>query len=172
MPRRRNASPVRDPCAVTSEERNVLIFLAVGLVLGSWPWGRDGHREEPAAANGTGSGSREAVVADLFPIDLNRASADLLTELPGIGPAKARDIVERRSTVGPYRTVEDLAKVRGIGTKTVDRLRDRVTVSEPGTLERENEALGERPARGAPHGERGRQRDADGAGEEPGQVER
>lgn len=157
---------------MTGEERNVLIFLAVGLVLGSWPMGRAGHREEPTAAKGTGSASTGAVVTDLYPIDLNRASADLLTELPGIGPAKARDIVERRSAAGPYRAVDELAQVRGIGPKTVERLRDLVTVTEPGTLERENEALGERPARGASSGERSRQHRADGAGEEPGQVER
>ncbi|GJM43759.1 MAG: hypothetical protein DHS20C21_06010 [Gemmatimonadota bacterium] len=114
---------------MTREERNVLVFLAVGILLGSWP--RDGREEAETASsaplNGAADRSAEVVVVDFFPIDLNDASVELLSELPGIGPAKARAIVERRQQ-GPFRTVEELAEVRGIGPKTVERLRPFVTV--------------------------------------------
>jgi hypothetical protein len=56
-----------------------------------------------------------------LPIDLNRASPELLETLPQIGPARARAIVESR--VGsPYASVVDLERVSGIGPKTRELL--------------------------------------------------
>jgi competence protein ComEA len=163
--------PATEKFDVTREERNVLVFLAVGLVLGSWPRngqdGAAGGTEEPDAR------AAETEVVDLFPIDLNAASAELLAELPGIGPSKAQAIVARRESDGPYRTVDDLAEVRGIGPKTVDRLRQLVIVDAPARAgNRERHQLGERPTRNSPGGERDRLDDAARAGAEPAQVER
>ena len=62
------------------------------------------------------------------PIDLNRASAAELDELPGIGPATAAAIVEHREQHGPFASVEDLEAVRGIGPAKLDALRDLVRV--------------------------------------------
>jgi len=65
------------------------------------------------------------------PVDINRADAQALAEgLNGVGLAKAEAIVEYRSAHGPFQSVDDLALVRGIGQQTVDRNRDKVTVSE------------------------------------------
>jgi competence protein ComEA len=61
-------------------------------------------------------------------IPLNRASAEDLETLPGIGPAKARAIVEDRARNGPFRTAADLQRVPGIGPATVRRLQGRVRV--------------------------------------------
>lgn len=63
------------------------------------------------------------------PVDLNRCEAAELERLPGLGPVKARRVIEWRETHGPFETVEDLTKVRGIGPKTLGRLRSRLTVS-------------------------------------------
>jgi competence protein ComEA len=57
------------------------------------------------------------------PLDLNRASEADLVLLPGIGPSLARRIVESRSADGPFPDVEALDRVRGIGRRTVERLR-------------------------------------------------
>jgi competence protein ComEA len=73
-------------------------------------------------------GGRGAPGGDESPLHLNRATAEELDGLPGIGPALAGAIVEDRSRHGPYRTVEDLTRVPGIGPKTVERLRGRVKV--------------------------------------------
>jgi competence protein ComEA len=62
------------------------------------------------------------------PLDLNRADTTALQSLPGVGPALARRIVEARSQA-PFRTVDDLLRVRGIGPATLTRLRPLVTVS-------------------------------------------
>lgn len=57
------------------------------------------------------------------PVDVNRASAAELESLPGVGPAIARRIVEDRERLGTYRTLEDLARVKGIGPRILARLR-------------------------------------------------
>jgi competence protein ComEA len=61
------------------------------------------------------------------PVDVNRADEATLVTLPGIGPALARRIVEARQE-RPFRSVEELTRVRGIGPATVARLGERVTV--------------------------------------------
>ncbi len=62
------------------------------------------------------------------PIDLNRATADQLDELPGVGPATAAAIVEHRERNGPFASVEDLESVPGIGPAKLERIRDHVSV--------------------------------------------
>lgn len=61
-------------------------------------------------------------------ININTASADDLASLPGIGPSYAQRIVEYREKNGPFHKVEDLLNVRGIGEKTFERIRDRLTL--------------------------------------------
>jgi competence protein ComEA len=63
-------------------------------------------------------------------INVNTASAEELTALPGIGKAYADRIVEYREKNGPFKKVDDLLNVRGIGEKTLERIRDRVTVAK------------------------------------------
>jgi len=60
-------------------------------------------------------------------IDLNTASVEDLESLPGIGPVLAQRIVQYREEHGPYRSVDDLAHVRGISPRMVDELRGLVT---------------------------------------------
>ncbi len=67
-------------------------------------------------------------------IDLNRADARELDQLPGIGPVLAARIVEHRRLAGPYRTVEELLAVRGIGPALLERLRDRVRTGPADSL--------------------------------------
>ena len=61
-------------------------------------------------------------------LDLNRASADELEGLPGIGPKTAQRILDDRRTRGPFRKPSDLTRVKGIGAKTLARLLPHVTV--------------------------------------------
>lgn len=68
--------------------------------------------------------------ASLQKIDINRAEPWLLEALPGIGEVLAQRIVDYRSENGPFRTIEDLLKVSGIGSATLENLRDFITVSD------------------------------------------
>jgi competence protein ComEA len=63
-------------------------------------------------------------------IDVNSASVGELTELPGIGASKAAAIIEERE-LAPFKSVDDLARVRGIGEATLGELRDHVRVGKP-----------------------------------------
>ena len=61
------------------------------------------------------------------PININSASATELASLPGIGDSKAQAIIEHRAAE-PFKTVDDLKKVKGIGEKTLESLRPNITV--------------------------------------------
>jgi len=61
-------------------------------------------------------------------IDLNTATKEQLESIPGIGPSFAGKIVMERNRRGGFRSVNDLLKIRGIGRKTVARLKMYVKV--------------------------------------------
>jgi competence protein ComEA len=61
-------------------------------------------------------------------VSVNTASEAELDQLPGIGPALARAIVAERTAHGPFRTLEDLRRVRGLGAATRKALAGRIIV--------------------------------------------
>jgi len=77
---------------------------------------------------GTGRGAFAAGAAPAAArVNINSASADELASLPGIGPAKAKAIIDHRNGQ-PFRTPDDLRKVKGIGDKLFERVKDQITV--------------------------------------------
>ena len=75
--------------------------------------------------------STPAMPAATSAIDINSADATLLESLPGIGPAKAKAIVDYRTQNGPFQSTADLEKVPGIGPKTMEQLSPLIMV-KPG----------------------------------------
>ena len=63
------------------------------------------------------------------PVNLNTATAVELEALKGVGPVKAKAIMDYRAKNGSFKSVDDLEKVPGFGKKTVDSLRADLTVS-------------------------------------------
>jgi len=65
-------------------------------------------------------------------VNVNTADAQTISaEVSGIGPSKAKAIVEYRTKHGPFRSVDDLSLVKGIGERLVDKIRSDVQVSAP-----------------------------------------
>lgn len=77
-------------------------------------------------SNGAGAGAPANGAA--APVDLNTADVAGLDALPGIGPVLAQRIIDFRTENGPFRSVDDLGEVSGIGDRVLERLRPLVTV--------------------------------------------
>lgn len=63
-------------------------------------------------------------------VNLNQATCDELTQLKGIGPATAQKIVDFREANGPFKRIEDLMKVKGIGPKIFENIREQITLEQ------------------------------------------
>lgn len=89
-------------------------------------------QEEYAAGGSDGAASPAAGTAGASAsvggkVDLNKATAAELDALPGVGPSTAQKIVDDREANGPFKKVEDLMRVSGIGQKKFDALKDLIT---------------------------------------------
>lgn len=72
-----------------------------------------------------------SLVAMAAAVNINQADAKQLATLDGVGPQKAAAIVAYRDANGPFRSIDDLAKVKGIGAATVDKNRDKISITVP-----------------------------------------
>jgi competence protein ComEA len=86
------------------------------------------RRQGEAASNQEAPGSEAAGDSKDRLLNLNTATATDLEDLPGIGQSIAERIVEYRTTNGPFQSVEDLQKVKGIGSALFAKLAPLVTV--------------------------------------------
>ncbi len=66
--------------------------------------------------------------SDAIQVNINTATADELDELPGIGPSKARAIVEYRLQHGDFTSIESVTSVKGIGEKTFENFKKFITI--------------------------------------------
>ena len=85
------------------------------------PHKRSAQREEDRALRAVVQNARPGPID---PIDVNQASRDMLTQLPGIGPVLAEKIIEGR----PYNDLGELTRIRGIGEKTLQRIEHALTL--------------------------------------------
>lgn len=61
-------------------------------------------------------------------VNINKANSAQLQTLNGIGPAKAQEIIKYRKSHGGFKTADEIVNVKGIGPKTLDKLRKQVSV--------------------------------------------
>lgn len=122
-----------------AERRGALLVVGLLLLGAAWDAFRGPRREPvrvappaPIAARFDSSGEVPSDSAVPLPaagaLDLNQAPAEALEKLPGVGPVLARRIVEHRAQHGPFRHVDELLAVRGIGERLLERLRSRLRV--------------------------------------------
>lgn len=90
-----------------------------------------------------------AYAADV--VNLNEASAKDLEKLPGLGHSKAAAVIQYRAKNGPFTSIDDLGKVKGIGKVTLEKLRPLVSIAPvaPGSV-KAVEAVGAAPAAAVP----------------------
>ena len=94
--------------------------------------GRDSIADSLVAAGDSAIEDKERRSRPFEPgetIDPNVAGEEDLDRLPGVGAARAARIVQEREEVGPFGSVEDLARVSGIGPASIERLRPFLRVS-------------------------------------------
>jgi competence protein ComEA len=120
----------------------VLLALGIGYLLG---------RSVTADPAFRGSHDHADIVEREVPrLDLNRASRGELALLRGLGPARAQAIEDHRRQHGPFRSVDELRKVPGVGPKTLDRIRSMLFVDDAVAMDAESmtatEAVVARPA--------------------------
>jgi competence protein ComEA len=84
--------------------------------------------DQPKQSAGLSQGSSQPVAPGSHKVNLNTATQAELELLPGIGPAMAKRILDYRAEHGKFTSVEQLDSVRGIGSRTMSRLRPLVTV--------------------------------------------
>ena len=99
--------------------RTGVSLLALLACLAAHPFAQQAEPTSKAAARA----AKSAMV-----VNINTASAAELDQLPGIGPAVAARIVDYRSKKGPFRKLEELMNVQGIGEKSFLKLRSQLTI--------------------------------------------
>jgi competence ComEA-like helix-hairpin-helix protein len=115
----------------TREERAVVVFLVVSLLIGTAV--AQSRRILPShipdfSGTEASSGEPPARPEDAGPVDINTAGVDDLVRLPGVGQVRAAEIVRVREQRGGFSSLDDLLDVRGIGPVTLDGLRSHAIV--------------------------------------------
>ena len=95
-----------------------VLVLATVLVFGGWPLDAQRATKPPAPASTN-------------IINLNSATASQIADLPGIGVKTAELIVQHRVKNGPFKKIEEVMNIRGIGEKSFLRIKERITVTAP-----------------------------------------
>jgi competence protein ComEA len=73
-------------------------------------------------------GMAHAALAETKQINVNTATAEELMSLKGVGKTKSQAIIDHREKNGPFKSVDDLKAVPGIGDKLLEQLRPEITV--------------------------------------------
>lgn len=99
----------------------MLSIFAYGFLIG-----RNSNRTDIKIAEPTSKASEPTTASGK--VNINTATLDEMTVLPGIGPKLAQRIIDHRETNGPFRTVSELTEVEGIGDKKLLSILDYITI--------------------------------------------
>jgi competence protein ComEA len=108
--------------------RAALVLVAALVVLSS------SLSAQPAAPTPQGGRATKppvtATVVSTEVVNLNSATAAQIASLPGVGPKTAELVIQYRTKNGPFKKIEEVMNVRGIGEKSFLKIKDQLTVAE------------------------------------------
>jgi len=126
-----------NPRLSPAQERGLIMLVAIGLAASGLALFLPTIRSRPLTILGPIDITGVRILLPTFldaeeedKINLNTASAEELTSLPGIGEVLAARIVAYREEHGPFQTLDDIMQVSGIGNKVVEEIRDLATLSD------------------------------------------
>lgn len=109
-------------------ERYIILFLVASLLTGLGAAAYMASRPLEPIRVEPFSVDKNPIDASLGKIDINKATAEELTRLKGIGKEMARRIIEYRSSKGLFLRTEDIKNVRGIGDSLYGKIKDDIRV--------------------------------------------
>lgn len=120
-----------------AQERGLILLIGLGLVASGIAIFIFGTNHAPAPAEKPIDITGVRVILPTFvdpahagTVNLNTASQEELTSLPGIGPVLAKRIIEYREKNGPFAEIEGLEKVDGIGEAVVEKICEKVRLED------------------------------------------
>lgn len=108
----------------------LLLLFAAGSALAEQSPAPSQATPPPAAQKSTANAQLQGTV------NINTADATQLALLPGIGPKAADSIIEYRKSAGDFTSIDDLVRVKGIGPKTLEKLRPYLSLKGETTLKK------------------------------------
>jgi competence protein ComEA len=109
--------------------RTVLVATALTLLTAALPRPLVAQTTPQTAPTHTSSRASAAKPVLSTPLNINTANATELQALPGIGAKTAARIVEYRQKNGPFKKIEELMNVRGVGEKSFLKLKPQITIA-------------------------------------------
>ena len=122
----------------TKKEKNIILIIALILLVGAlWflfrvvikkqrPIRASDVKTETSFNREDEQRSESKLPAE--PVNINTAGLMEIEALPNIGMSKAKDILEYRDKNGPFRSLDDLTKIKGIGEKTLEKIKPFITL--------------------------------------------
>lgn len=108
---------------LTKQEKLVLLFLGFAALAGA---GANWYFKN----NRSMQNIYQSTYRELSPqIDINKATASQLETLPGIGKVLAQRIMDYRQENGPFKKIDDLCLIKGIGSRLFQNIQDRLTIN-------------------------------------------
>lgn len=124
----------RSPLLRRADQTVVAVIVAASLVAVATYWYmRGGMRGDLIEIEADVPDTPGPPLKAAYTVDLNTADWPEFEPLPNVGERLARRIVESRETDGPFESVDDIGRIRGVGAKTIERLRPYLRVSKPPT---------------------------------------